>query len=110
MIISVILVLVAAVIGALGMLFFKKAMRRFSLRALLRNRYFYTGFLMAGMTMILVIIAYRHGEVSVLYPLYSTTYVWTLVFAVKYLKEPMNRSKWVGIMLIVLGALLLGLS
>ena len=57
---------------------------------------------------IITIIAFKGGELSVLYPLVATIYIWTLIFSIAFLKEKMNIYKWLGILLIVLGVSFIG--
>ena len=56
------------------------------------------------------IFALKGADLSVLYPLVSTSYVWTVVFSQKLLGEKMNKYKWIGIAAILLGVSLIGLG
>ena len=59
---------------------------------------------------VITIIAFKGGELSVLYPLVATIYIWTLIFSIFFLKEKMNIYKWLGILAIVLGVIFIGLG
>jgi multidrug transporter EmrE-like cation transporter len=52
----------------------------------------------------------RHGELSVLYPMVSLGYVWTLVWSRLFFKEPFTREKFLGLGLVLFGIVLLGLG
>jgi drug/metabolite transporter (DMT)-like permease len=55
-----------------------------------------------------MIIALKHGELSVLYPLISLSYVWVAIAAVVLFHESMNPSKIAGICIIMAGVAVLG--
>jgi drug/metabolite transporter (DMT)-like permease len=52
----------------------------------------------------------RHGELSVLYPMVSLGYVWTLVWSRLFFKEPLTGQKFAGLGLVLVGIMLLGLG
>jgi undecaprenyl phosphate-alpha-L-ara4N flippase subunit ArnE len=49
----------------------------------------------------------RHGELTVLYPMVSLGYVWALLWARLYFNEPMTKSKFAGLGMILAGIVLL---
>jgi len=52
----------------------------------------------------------RHGELSVLYPMVSLGYIWTLLWARLVFKEAFTRQKFLGLALILLGVFFVGLG
>jgi drug/metabolite transporter (DMT)-like permease len=50
------------------------------------------------------------GELSVLYPMVSLGYIWTLLWSRIFFKEPLTRGKFVGLFLIVVGVFFVGLG
>ena len=56
----------------------------------------------------LLIIAFKGGEVSVLYPIIATSYVWVSLLSMKFLDEKINIFKWIGISIIIAGIILIG--
>ena len=50
------------------------------------------------------------GELSVLYPMVSLGYIWTLLWSRLFFKEPLTRLKFVGLFLIVVGVAFVGLG
>ena len=52
---------------------------------------------------IILLLSLRGGEVSVLYPIFASSYIWVSLFSVKFLGETINIYKWIGITLIVIG-------
>jgi len=56
------------------------------------------------------VMGIRHGQLSVLYPMVSLGYVWTLVWARLLFKEAFTRQKFVGLALILLGVTFVGMG
>ena len=99
------LVIAAAVLGAIGQLNFKLGSDNLSLkiRDLLRNRYLFIGVILYGISTVMFIVSLKGGELSVLYPLVATSYIWTTLLAKKVLNEKINVYKWAGVAMIILG-------
>jgi drug/metabolite transporter (DMT)-like permease len=109
---SVGLVILATLIGAFGPILLKKASeKKFSqIKALLTNYHLHAGVFLYVLGTILFIFALRGGELSVLYPFVSLTYVWVCVLSMRFLGEKMNAQKWGGVGLIILGVSFIGLG
>ena len=56
------------------------------------------------------VLGIRHGELSVLYPMVSLGYIWTLVWARLFFKEAFTSQKFLGLALILLGVFFVGLG
>ena len=50
------------------------------------------------------------GQLSVLYPMVSLGYIWTLLWARLFFKEAFTRQKFMGLGLILLGVFFVGLG
>ena len=60
---------------------------------------------------LLLIMALREGELSILYPVIATSYVWVSIFAPLFFPtEIMNGWKWAGVLLILFSVCFLGWS
>ena len=60
---------------------------------------------------LLLILALRKGDLSVLYPIVATSYVWVSILAPFFFPaEIMNGWKWSGVMLILFSISILGWS
>ena len=105
------LVLAASFAGSFGPIFLKKASGRMKLsfRSLLDSQLL-IGFVFYAVGTVLFIPALKGGELSVLYPLVSTTYVWVSLWSMWFLGEKMTSLKWVGVFLIIAGVSLIGLG
>jgi drug/metabolite transporter (DMT)-like permease len=55
-----------------------------------------------------MIVALKHGELSLLYPIISLSYVWVAILSVLLFHEAMNGLKIAGICVIVTGVAILG--
>ncbi|PIY60044.1 hypothetical protein COY95_03845 [Candidatus Woesearchaeota archaeon CG_4_10_14_0_8_um_filter_47_5] len=104
------MVLGASIIGAFGALYLKKGANKLSLspKALVTNYALMLGVALYGLSTIIFIPALRLGELSLLYPFASTTYVWISLLSVRFLGEKMNGYKWAGIICILAGVTFIG--
>ena len=50
------------------------------------------------------------GEISVLFPMVSVGYIWTMIWSKLFFGEPFTRAKFIGLGLILVGCGLLGLG
>lgn len=75
---------------------------------ILTNLPLFGGLACYGISTILLVLALRYGELSVLYPIIALTYVWVTMLSVGLLGESMNVYKLAGLTLIVLGVGVLG--
>jgi drug/metabolite transporter (DMT)-like permease len=57
-----------------------------------------------------MLIAFRGGELSVLYPLIALSYVWVAILSKIFLGDMMNPFKWAGIIFIMAGVSLIGIG
>ncbi|NOZ80798.1 MAG: EamA family transporter [DPANN group archaeon] len=78
------------------------------LLSMLLNPYIIGGFLIYGVAAGLMMLAFRYGELSVLYPLFATTYIWVSILSVAFFSEAMGLVKWSGIGFIILGVSFIG--
>ncbi|MBE7541913.1 MAG: hypothetical protein M9913_19550 [Bryobacteraceae bacterium] len=79
-----------------------------TLESLLTNWALWLGLAMYGISTGLLILALRDGELSLLYPVISLTYVWVTILSVLVFHESINVFKLTGITVICLGVALLG--
>ena len=71
--------------------------------------------LIAGVAAYLVsavffVFGLRRGELSILYPMVSLGYLWTLLWSRLFFGEPLTRAKLFGLTLILVGVGLLGIG
>ena len=106
------LVISATLIGAFGPILLKKASaKKFSnMKELINNYNLFGGISLYGLGTLFFIPALKGGDLSVLYPFVALSYVWVSLLSVKFLSEKMNRLKWLGIALIILGVTFIGIG
>jgi drug/metabolite transporter (DMT)-like permease len=66
------------------------------------------GYCLYGISTLLLVIALKDGELSLLYPVIALTYVWVTVLSFLIFHDQINRWKLLGIVLIVGGVGVLG--
>lgn len=105
------MVFCCTIFGAAAQILFKvglKAMPQFSVAALLVNWPLLLGLTCYGGSTILLVMALREGELSLLYPVISLTYAWVTILSIFWLGESFNPFKAVGLVTIICGVCLLG--
>lgn len=109
---SMALVLVASVIGSFGSVFLKSGAGklRLSIRHLLLNYRLALGVFLFLFSTVFYFLGIRRGELSVLYPMVSLGYIWTLLWSRLFFGEPITRNKFAGLFLILLGIFFIGLG
>ena len=106
------LVLLASLVGSFGPILLKKGSDdfTFNIRKFIRNKPLIGGIFFYGMSTVIFLPALRGGELSILYPLVATSYIWVSLLSVKFLNEKMNTFKWFGITLIIVGVTFIGIG
>lgn len=99
------LLLLMTILGAAASLFLKKASAFVGIWNLIKNVNLYIGAGMYLITAILNIILLNYLDYSVVLPLTSITYIWTMIFSYFILKERINKNKMIGVLFILIGAI-----
>jgi len=109
---SMVLVLGASFIGSFGVVSLKDGANRLSpgLLSMLKSWRLGLGVFLFLLSSVLYLWAIKHGSLTVLYPLVSLGYVWTLFWSRLFFREPFNRSKVLGLLLILIGVVFIGLG
>lgn len=119
---SILLVSSCTVLGAAAQIFIKVGMARFVIpenhgwipwlvalaAAFLGNLPLFCGYALYGVNTLLLTLALRDGELSMLYPIIALTYVWVTLLSYALLPEKPNVYKNLGITTIVAGVAVLG--
>jgi hypothetical protein len=90
--------------GSLASVFLKKASSSDSIVAILKNIYLYIGVLLYGISALVNIVVLKKLDYSVVLPLTSITYIWTMFLSCIILKEIISRRKIMGVILVIVGA------
>jgi len=65
------------------------------------------GFISYGLAAFILIIALKYGELSTLYPIIATSYVWVAVLSPLFFNDTFSLTKLIGIAVIILGITLI---
>lgn len=103
------LVLLASFIGSFGAVLLKAGAGRLhrNIATLIFNPHLAAGVALFLVSSYFFVLGVRHGELTVLYPLVSLGYVWTLLWSRLFFGEPFTRSKFYGLGMILSGIALL---
>ena len=80
----------------------------FDILSIITNYEIIVGMVLYAIGGILLILSFRGGEVSVLYPIFATSYIWVSFLSIYFLGELMNTFKWLGIITIIIGIIFIG--
>ena len=106
---SILLVLFASFVGSFGAVFLKLGAERLKYGFMhMFNIRLLTGLALFVGSSIPFIMGIRNGELSVLYPMVSLGYVWTLFWSRLFFGEPITKAKLGALGLILCGITLIG--
>src|SRR3989344_9602745 len=93
---AILLVLFTSLLTSSAQIFYKlgSATLTFDVLGILTNYYLIGGLLLYAVGGTLMIVSFRGGEVSVLYPIIATSYIWVSFLSIYFLNEKMNAFKW----------------
>ncbi|MBW2990851.1 EamA family transporter [Candidatus Woesearchaeota archaeon] len=106
---AIFLVFIGTIIAAFASLYLKKGAKHFNFNIIrqLNNKDLVFGVILFIIVSLLYLYALGMERLSILYPFTSLTYVWVALVSIKFLKEKMNKYKWISIFLIILGIFLI---
>ena len=108
---SVVLVFCCTFAGAAAQIFFKLGANTLTKPTpiqILSNPSLLFGYSLYALSTCLLVLALRKGQLSILYPIISLTYVWVALLSMIIFKETMNIYKAVGLAIVVAGVAVLG--
>lgn len=106
---AILAVALATLLTATGQFLFKIGTAHMTLDwTLLQNFYLIGGFAVYGISAVILVISLKYGELSVLYPIVSLSFVWVNILSFEFLSETLNSYKWAGVCLIILGVSCIG--
>lgn len=108
--VPILLNLLAAVIGATGQWLYKIGGTKLGTIPLYKNWQMFVGMALFCVVMVLFVAAFKMGgRLSVVYPVYATTFIWGFLIATGIDKEPWAMGQLAGIALIIAGVSLIAL-
>ncbi len=105
-------VMFGSFIGSFGAVFLKAGATRLdrNLKSVYTNWRLAAGVSAYLLSAIFFLLGVRRGELSVLYPLVAFGYVWTMFWSKLFFEEPLTRTKFFALGLILTGIAILGLG
>lgn len=109
---SMLWVSAGAFIGSFGAVGLKAGAKRLerNLGAIISNWRLAAGIAAYLLSAVFFVFGLRRGELSVLYPMVSIGYLWTMLWSRLFFGEQLTREKIIGLGLILVGVTLLGLG
>ncbi len=109
---SILLVLFASCIGSFGAVYLKAGSGKLhgGIKYLFLNWRLALGVVLFLISSVFYVLGIKQGELSVLYPLVSLSYIWALLWARLFFKEPFTARKIYGLVLILAGIAFVGLG
>ncbi|MBO9667984.1 MAG: hypothetical protein J7501_14370 [Bdellovibrio sp.] len=102
--IPIILNLIAAFFGAVGQYFYKSGALKMKDIPLYQNWSIFLGIISFCVVMVLFVIGYKlGGRVSVVFPVYATTFLWGTFLEMAIERQNLPLPQWIGIGLVVIG-------
>lgn len=103
---AVLLMIICTVFTSLAQLFLKSGVARinWSLLGIITNWVLVLGVIFYGLGALIMLFALKQGELSLLYPFLSLSYVWVPILSIFFLGEKLVLMQWLGIALIIIGA------
>ena len=68
----------------------------------------FAGYALYGVVTVMMVLALRHAELSLMYPVIALSYVWVMALSVLVFHEVMNPFKLAGVVVIISGVAILG--
>ncbi len=102
------LVVVCTLFTSFAQIFYKFGANKlsFNLISVITNWPIIIGIILYGTAAVLLIIALKAGEVSVLYPIIATSYIWVSLLSMYFFGDIINLYKWIGMIFIFFGVIL----
>jgi drug/metabolite transporter (DMT)-like permease len=105
-------VLLGSFIGSFGAVLLKAGARhvKLNLVALLKNWRLAAGVGAYVLSSVFFVLGLRNGELSILYPMVSLSYIWTVFWSKTFFGEKLTSAKFYALGLILFGVALLGMG
>jgi len=102
---AIALVLLCTLMTSTAQIIYKLGVKPFNVYLILM------GLVIYGIAAAVLITALKGGELSVLYPIIATSYIWVSLFSpIFFPSDTMNLLKWIGVIFIILGISFIGLG
>ncbi len=110
---AIILVIICTLFTSVAQLLYKSGANKLNfsdIRSILTNYEIGFGIILYGIAAILLIYAFKFSELSVIFPMIATSYVWVTLLAWYYFDEVISSLRVIGIIVIIIGVAMLGIG
>ena len=106
------LVVAASVIGSFGAVFLKFGAINLELTimGMARNWRLMAGIALYLLSSVFFMAGIKNGELTILYPMVSLGYIWTMIWSRIVFKEPITQFKVMGLAMIIAGIAVLNMG
>lgn len=103
---AIFLMITCTIFTSLAQLFLKSGVSRIQLTfiGMITNWVLILGVVFYGLGALIMIFALKQGELSLLYPFLSLSYVWVPILSIFVVHESLVLMQWLGIAMIILGS------
>ena len=107
--IAIVLIVLATALTSTGQILFKMASEKFglSIAGTIGNGALISGLAVYLLASLLLLLSLQRGELSVIYPIIATGFVWVSLFSVILFNEMLNIFKIGGVVFIIIGITLI---
>ena len=109
-ILAIVLMIIVTIFTSVGQVFIKQGVNLISNAISIFNLSLIFGMFLYGIGMIIMLIALKQGEASVLTPILALGYIWVVFLAFLIFGESINNYKIMGILIIFFGVSLIGIG
>ncbi len=102
--------LIMTLMGSVASLFLKRASESDGIRSMLFDINLYVGGGLYFLSAVINIWVLRYLDYSVVLPLTSLTYMWTMILSYLILNEKITKRKIAGVILILIGAVFVSIK
>jgi multidrug transporter EmrE-like cation transporter len=109
---AIALVIISTLLNATAQIFYKIGASNLTpnLSSIITNYPLLLGLLIYGISACLLIVSLKYGELSVLYPIVATGYIWVTLASAYFFNEQLNNFKIAAILTIIIGIFFIGLG
>ena len=103
------LLVLMTLIGAVASFNLRKASKSQTILKLIKNYNLYLGGFLYLLSAVLNIYLLKYLDYSLVLPMTSITYIWTLIISYQFLKEKISLKKIIGVFIIITGVIILAI-
>ncbi len=108
---AMLMVLICTFFTSIAQVFYKAGVQRtvpFTFMGVITNWQIWSGLVLYGIGALILIRALQGADLSLLYPIIATSYIWVMLFSFILFKESVNVFKILGVVLIIVGVAAMG--